>query len=153
MAATNANDLMGVAVETPNAEENDISDLENEIDYPSQGKVNSTRVSYPSWLVDTPNAKSAGPPHQVSITVDGSLDPHDIAPVDEASTSQLNANTPAGVNIHFAKSAADSLRVSLALAEECNAMHIAITAALAYHTVLMVDHHQKLEVSGNVARI
>ncbi len=36
MAAIDADDSMGVAVETPNAEENDISDLENEIDYPSQ---------------------------------------------------------------------------------------------------------------------
>jgi hypothetical protein len=35
MAATNADDSMDVAVETPNAEENDISNLENEIDYPS----------------------------------------------------------------------------------------------------------------------
>ena len=34
MVSTNADDSMGVAVETPNAEENDISYLENEIDYP-----------------------------------------------------------------------------------------------------------------------
>ncbi len=34
MAATNADDSMGVAVETPLAEDNDIFDIENEIDYP-----------------------------------------------------------------------------------------------------------------------
>ncbi len=33
MAATNADDSMAVAVETPNAEEDDISDIENEFDY------------------------------------------------------------------------------------------------------------------------
>ncbi len=59
MAATNADDSMGVAVETPNAEENVISDIENEIDYPSSEEVNDARVTYPSWLVDTRNAKSA----------------------------------------------------------------------------------------------
>jgi len=36
MAATNADDSMGVPVETPNFEENDIFDLENEVDYPTQ---------------------------------------------------------------------------------------------------------------------
>ena len=48
MAATNADDSMGVAVETPNGEENDISDIENEIDYPSPAEVNASRVAYSS---------------------------------------------------------------------------------------------------------
>jgi hypothetical protein len=60
MAATNADDSMGVAVETPNAEEDDISDIENEFDYPSPAEVNVACVAYPSWLVDTRNEKSAG---------------------------------------------------------------------------------------------
>ncbi len=59
MAATNADDSMGVDVETPNAEENDISDIENEIDYPSPAEVNAERDAYPPWLVDTLNMKSA----------------------------------------------------------------------------------------------
>ena len=59
MAATNADDSMGVDVETPNAEENDISDIENEFDYPSPAEVNVARAAYPSWLVDARNAKSA----------------------------------------------------------------------------------------------
>jgi hypothetical protein len=63
MAAINADDSMGVAVETPNDEENDISDIESEIDHPSPAKLNSARVAYPSWLTDTHNAKSAGPLH------------------------------------------------------------------------------------------
>ena len=63
MATTNADDSMGVAVETPNDEENDISDIESEIDYPSPAKLNATRVAYPSWLTDTHNAKCAGPLH------------------------------------------------------------------------------------------
>ena len=45
MAATNADECMGVAVETPNAEENDISDIENESDYPSPAEVHVARVS------------------------------------------------------------------------------------------------------------
>ena len=43
--------------------------------------------------------------------------------------------------------------MSLALAKEDSAIHNAITAALAYHTALIVDYHQKLKVSGNVARM
>ena len=94
-------------MEAPNAKENDISDVENEIDFPFQAEVNDARIAYPSLLVDTRNAEFAGPPQQVSIITDGSLDPHDIAPIGEASTSQLNASTPAGVNIDFAHYAAD----------------------------------------------
>ena len=72
MAATNADDYMGVAVETPNAddsmvvavetpnaEENDIFDLKNEIEYPSQAELNVARVAYPSRAVDTRNVESA----------------------------------------------------------------------------------------------
>ncbi len=68
MAATNADDSMGVDVKTPNtldsmgvaletsdAEENDICDLENEIDYPSQAEVDVACVVYPSWAVDARN--------------------------------------------------------------------------------------------------
>ena len=65
MAATNADDSMGVAVETPLAEENDIFNIENEIDYPSQAEVNAARVPYPSWAVDTRNVEFVGPPHQL----------------------------------------------------------------------------------------
>jgi hypothetical protein len=96
MAATNADDSMGFAGETPNVEKNDIFDLENEIDKPSQAHVNDARVAYPSWLVDTSDAGFASPPHQVSTTANGSLAPHDIASIGEASTSQLNASTPTG---------------------------------------------------------
>jgi len=43
---------MGVAVEVPvvvaNAEEEDISDIENEIDYPSHAEVNDARTRPPS---------------------------------------------------------------------------------------------------------
>jgi len=42
--------------------------------------------------------------------------------------------------------------MSLALAEEGSAMHKAIKYTLAYHTAFMVEHHQKLEMSGNDAR-
>ena len=115
MAATNAYDSMGVAVEISNAVEDAISDLENEIDYPSQAEDNVTRIALPSWLVDARDTEFAGPPHQFSITADGSLAPHDITPIGEASTSQLNASTSAIVNIDFAKTSADSFRVSLAL--------------------------------------
>ena len=72
MASTNADDYMGVAVETPNAldsmgvavetsdaEENDIYDVENEIDYPSQAEVDVARVVYPSWAVDARNVESS----------------------------------------------------------------------------------------------
>jgi len=52
---------MGVAVDNPLAEVNDISDVENEIDYPSQEEVNVARVPYPSWAVDTRNVESADP--------------------------------------------------------------------------------------------
>jgi hypothetical protein len=93
MTVINADDLMGVTVENPIAERNDISDLENEIDYPSQKEVNVARVDYPSWAVDTRNVESTGPPHQVSTTADRSPAPHDIAPICEASTSQLNSST------------------------------------------------------------
>ena len=129
-------------METPIAEENKISDLENEIDYPSQREVSVARVAYPSWAVDTRDVESAGPPHKESTTADRSPAPHDIAPIGEASTSQLNSSTPAEVNVDFAQPAANSLRASLALDEEGAAMHNAISAALAYHTALMVDHHQ-----------
>ena len=78
--------------------------------------------------------------------------PHNNVPIGEASTSHLNASTSAAVKVYFAKSAADSLRVSLALAEEGNAMHNATKAALAYHTILMAEHLQKIEMSGNAAR-
>ena len=98
------------------------------------------------------NEESAGPPHQVSTTANGSFGPHDIAFIGEASTSQLNASTPAGVNIDFAQSARDSLRASLALVEEDIVMHNAIKAAPAYNTALMVEHRQLLEMSGNAAR-
>ncbi len=137
MAATNADDSMGVAVETPLAEENDISDMENEIDYPSHAEVNVARVAYPSRAVDTRNVEFASPPHQIPTTADGSLALHDTAPFGEASTSQPSPSTPAEVNVDFAQSSADSLRASLALAEEDNALHNAITAALAYHTALV----------------
>ena len=56
------------------------------------------------------------------------------------------------VNIDFAQSAVDSLRASLALVKEGSVMHNAVKAALAYHTALMVEHHQKNEMSGNAAR-
>ena len=59
MAAKNADDSMGIAVETPNAEEIDISDIETEFDYPYAAEVNAARIAYPSWLVDTRNAKYA----------------------------------------------------------------------------------------------
>ena len=42
-------------------------------------------------------------------------------------------------------------RLSHYLAKEGNAMYNAISAALACHTALVVDHHQKLEMSGNAA--
>jgi len=54
---------MGVAVEIPNAVEDDISDLENEIDYPSHAEVNVARIAQPSWLVDAHYAELTGPPH------------------------------------------------------------------------------------------
>jgi hypothetical protein len=117
MTATNVDDSMGVAMEIPNAVEDDISDLENKIDYPSQAEVNVARIAHPSWLVDARNVVSACPPHQVATTADGSLAPHDIASIGEASTSQLNARTSAAVNTDFAQYAADSLRVSLTLVE------------------------------------
>jgi len=153
MADTNADDSMGVAVETPLAEDNDIFDIENEIDYPSQAEVDAARVSYPSLAIDTRNLDSAGPPHQVSSTADGSLSRHGIAPFGEAPSSQLNSGTPAEVNVDFAQSAAYSLRASLALAEEGSALHDAITTALTYHTAFIDDHHKKLEVSENYSRI
>ena len=137
MAATNADNSMGVAVETPLAEENNISDIENEIDYPSHAEVNVARVAYPSWAINTRNVEFAGPPHKLPATADGSLDHHDAAPFGEASTSQPNPSTPAEVNVDFAHHVADSLRASLALAEEGIALHNAITAALAYHTGLV----------------
>jgi hypothetical protein len=56
------------------------------------------------------------------------------------------------MNIDFAQSAADLLRVSLALAVEGRAMHNVIKASLAYHTAFLVEHPQKLEMSGNAAR-
>jgi hypothetical protein len=87
MAATNADDSMGVVVETPLAEEKDISDIENEIDYPSQVEVNVARVAYPSWAVDTRNVESAGPSHQLPTIADGSLDHHNTAPIGEVSIS------------------------------------------------------------------
>jgi len=71
MAATNADDSTGVAVETFNAldsmgaletsdaEENDICDLENEIDYPSQAEVDVASVVYPSWDIDARNVESS----------------------------------------------------------------------------------------------
>ncbi len=94
MAATNADDSMGVAVETPLAEENDISDIENEIDYPSHAEVNAARAAYPFWAaVDTRNVEFAGPPRYVSTTTDRSPVPHDIALSGEAFTSQLNSST------------------------------------------------------------
>jgi len=64
MAATNADDSMGFAVEATLAEDNDISDIENEIDYPSQAKVDVARVAYPSWAIDTRNVEFASLPHQ-----------------------------------------------------------------------------------------
>ena len=63
IAATNADDSMGVAVEIPNAVEDDIYDFENEIDYPSQSEVNVARIANPSWLVDARNEELGGPPH------------------------------------------------------------------------------------------
>ena len=42
--------------------------------------------------------------------------------------------------------------MSLALVEEGSALHNTPKAAFAYHTVLMVEHHQKIEMSGNSAR-
>jgi len=80
MAATNADDSMGGAVETPIAEENEISDIENDIGYPTQAKVDDARVAYPSWLIDTRNAESESPPHQVSTTADGGLIAHASRP-------------------------------------------------------------------------
>ena len=117
MAATNADDSMGVAVETPIAEKNNISDIENEIDYPSQAEANVARVAHPSWANDTRNVESASPPHQVSTTADRSPAPHDIAPIGKASTSQLNSSTPAEVGVDFARFTAELLRASFALAE------------------------------------
>ena len=144
---------MGVAVETPLAEENDIFDIENEIDYPSHAMVNVARVAYPSWAIDTRNVEYVGPPHQLPTTADGSLDHHNSAPFGEASTSQLNPSTLAEVNVDFATFAADSLRVSLALVEEGSALQNAIMAALAYHTALIDAHHKKLEVSDDYSRM
>jgi hypothetical protein len=151
MAVINADDLMGVTVENPIAERNDISDLENEIDYPSQKEVNVARVDYPSWAVDTRNVESTGPPHQVSTTADRIIGAQLLTTSPPFARllprSSTQARTPAEVNIVFARSATDSLRASLALAEEGSAMHNAISAALAYRTSLLVDHHLKLEVS------
>ena len=107
MSATKADDSMGVAVETPLAEENDISDIENEIDYPSQAEVNYARVAYPSWAIDTRHVESAYPPHQLPTTADGSLDRHDAVPFCETSALQPNPITPAEVSADFAESVAN----------------------------------------------
>ena len=107
MAAANADDSMGVAVEVrivgANAEDEEISDIENEINYPSHAEVDSTRTTRPSWLLDTRNAKFAGPSRSVAATAAGTLAPHNTAPIVEASTSQLNARTSAVGNIDFAQ--------------------------------------------------
>jgi hypothetical protein len=51
MAAANADDSTGDAVEVPevgaNAKEEEISDIENEIDYPSQAEVDDARTRPP----------------------------------------------------------------------------------------------------------
>jgi hypothetical protein len=78
--------------------------------------------------------------------------PLNTTPIGDASIPQLNASTSATVNVDFAQSTADSWLVSLAIAEDGNATHNAINAALAYHTAFMVEHHQKIEMSGNAAR-
>ncbi len=61
MAATKVDDSMGFVVEVPIvgaiAEEDEISDVKYEINYPSQAEVNVARTRPPTWLVDTREAE------------------------------------------------------------------------------------------------
>ena len=69
MAFANVDDSMGVAVEVPivgaNAEEEDIFNIENDIDYPFHAEVNVARTRMP-WFVDTLDAQFACPSRAMS---------------------------------------------------------------------------------------
>jgi hypothetical protein len=201
MADTNDDDSMGVAAEVsiPGASENEISDIENDTDFPTPAEVNAFRFppsalpieahdaqlavtprssaatiafdaavsssdvpnETPSLLrssagtsaeddvartdgrVETLDARLYGSPRRGDTTTDEVLAPRTTASIGRASTSQLNASAPAVVSADFAQSAANSVRVSLALAEEGTAMYNSIKAALAFHSALMADHQQK----------
>ena len=102
------------------------SDIESKINFPSHAEVKDAHTRLPSWLVDARDAEFAGPSSRVTTIVDGTVAPQSTALIGEASTSQPNAITPAVGNVDFAQSTAVSLRISLALAEEGNAMHNAM---------------------------
>jgi hypothetical protein len=68
------------------------------------------------------NTQFNGPPRRSNTIADDASAPRNATSIGVASTSQLNASTPAVVSTHFAHPAVDSLRASLALAAKISAM-------------------------------
>ncbi len=68
MADTNADDFMGVAVEVsiPGANDNDISDIKNDSDFPSPVEINAARSRAPSRPLEAYEAQLAGTPRSAA---------------------------------------------------------------------------------------
>ena len=101
MTSTHVDDSMGVAVEVsiPDANEDDISDIENDFEYPSQAEINDARTRPPAWLLEAHEAQLAGTSHSAATTTDDAVAPGFIAFINEIPPSQQPyADTSAGVD-------------------------------------------------------
>ena len=85
MAAANEDDSMGVAVEVsiPDANDDDISDIENDFVYPSQAEINVARTRPLAWLLEAHAAQLAGTSRSAATTADDAVAPGFVAPINE----------------------------------------------------------------------
>ena len=94
MANTKADDSTGVAVEVsiPGANDNDISDIENDSDFPSPAEINGARSRAPSRPLDAYEVQLAGSPRSAATIAFDAVAPdfdasiNDVPPLRRPST-------------------------------------------------------------------
>ena len=85
MADTNADNSMGVAVEVsiPGANDNDISNIENDSDFPAPVKINVARSRAPHNTLEVYEAQLAGTPRSAATIAFDAVVPDFAASINE----------------------------------------------------------------------